>query len=77
MSNPHTIVKIKPDNEIDKLLYDKFTYPLRDEWIEVGEGRTLLPEQYVLRLMDEIENFDVRDDDIFVVSYPRSGKLLK
>lgn len=76
MSKVHKYSEVKPDNEINKLLYDKFTYPIKDKWLEVGEGKTLLPSKYFERLAKEIENFDVRDDDIFVVSFPRSGRKM-
>lgn len=68
----HKTWKVEPGNEISDLLYEKFTYPATG-WMEVGENRTFLGPRYQT-IMDDIENLNVTDEDIFVISFPRSGQ---
>ena len=43
--------------------------------VEVNPGRVLLPPKYI-DLGQRIKDLDVRPDDVWVVSYPRTGKLM-
>lgn len=44
-----------------------------DCFIEVNPGHVIMPKKYQ-DISDEIINCDVRPDDIWMISYPRSGK---
>lgn len=63
-----------PDTPINKLFYDTFGCTLRKDFIEIGEEKHILPSSY-LAFADEIENFEVRDSDIWVITYPKSGNV--
>lgn len=64
--------KIVPvDGEMGELLLRTFTNYFRPNYVKV-DG-CILPENYK-QFADAIENFEVRDDDIWVCSYPKSGK---
>lgn len=67
-------VVIEPNNEVDKVLHEQFTSGPQ-KWIEFGEHKTFLPAKYV-KIMDDIDNFEVRNDDVFVVAHPRSGIVI-
>lgn len=41
--------------------------------IEVNPGKVLMPPRYE-EIGDRIRSLDVRPDDVWVVSYPRTGK---
>lgn len=62
---------IKPENEIDKMLYE-FTHLYRTGYIEIGEEKTVMPLGYK-EVAEEIENLEVKDSDIIVASYPKTG----
>lgn len=64
---------IKPDNDIDRLLLE-FTNILRKGYVEIGDDKTIMPSAYI-SIAKDIENFDVRDSDIFVISHMKSGKF--
>lgn len=44
-----------------------------DCFIEVNPGHVIMPKKYQ-DISQEIINCDVRSDDIWMISYPRSGK---
>lgn len=69
-------VKIEPNNEVDKILYKYFTSPFRKEYIEVGDGKFIMPEHYST-IADEIENFEVKDTDIWLTSHPKTGEYIQ
>lgn len=64
---------IIPDNEIDKMLYKYDTFEYIKGYIEIGEEKFVMPSRYVA-IADEIENFEIRDTDIWIISRPKSGK---
>jgi len=49
-------------------------FGMKDCLIEVNPGRVLLPPQYQ-EIGDKIVNMKVRTDDVWLVSYPRTGKF--
>lgn len=63
---------IQTDREIDKVLYNNVT-KYNNGFIEIGEERIVMPIKY-LDLADGVENFHVRETDIFVASHPRTGE---
>lgn len=63
---------IIPENDLDRLLLEKFTSEFRTGYITI-DG-VCLPE-YFRKFADKIENFEVRDDDIWVCSFPKTGKF--
>lgn len=67
-------VRVEPNNDTDKILLEKFTYPLKG-WLEVGETKLLLPLKYE-EIMRDVDEFNVTDEDIFIVSFPRSGIVI-
>ncbi|XP_012264061.2 luciferin sulfotransferase-like [Athalia rosae] len=61
--------QIKPHKkEVADLLKKTFTSPIRNPTVEI-DGCTL-PQNI---MMDEIDNFEVFDDDVWVCSFPKSG----
>lgn len=68
-------VKIEPNNRVDQLLYKYCTSKWRPAWAEVGEMKTCLPIMYG-GVSQKIEDFDVKNDDLLVIGYPRSGMFL-
>lgn len=58
------------DTYLDCLLKEKFTSEFRTGYITV-DG-VCLPEYYA-KFADAIENLEVRDDDVWVCSFPKTG----
>lgn len=69
------VERIATDDEIGKVIHEKIVCDYCQSYVLVGDERTCIPEQY-LQFADEIANFEVRNDDIWVASYPRTGKVL-
>lgn len=67
-------IKIKPNNPTDKLLYKCATSKWRPAWAEIGATKTCLPLIYK-DIAEDVDNFEIRDDDVYVISHPRTGKL--
>lgn len=65
-------VEIKPNNPTDRLLYATFTCEFIKGYVEIGGEKICMPLAYKA-IADEIENFEVRDTDIFVASHPKAG----
>lgn len=76
MTNDTAIIKkIENDTEIDRmvnkyLIYDTDPIP----YVEVGKDKTCLPETYS-KYEEKIRKFEVRDDDVYVISHPKTGQL--
>lgn len=45
----------------------------KNSFIEVNPGHVIMPKKYQ-DISDEILNTDVRLDDVWMISYPRTGK---
>ncbi|XP_026674211.1 sulfotransferase 1 family member D1-like [Ceratina calcarata] len=58
------------NEDLDRLLKEKFTNDFRKGYVTV-QG-VCLPITYK-RFEEEIENFEVKDDDVWVCSFPKSG----
>lgn len=63
------------DNEQDRLLNQFFTTPFRKGYVRVGPNKVLMPVYY-LEFADRIEDMEVRDSDVWVVSHPKTGRPL-
>ncbi|KAF2893635.1 hypothetical protein ILUMI_12536 [Ignelater luminosus] len=65
--------EIKPDDEIGKIIEDEMLSEFCTKYIMVGQDRTVFGDFY-LQYAEEIKNFEVYDDDVWVVSFPKAGK---
>lgn len=58
------------DSIADRL--DSFFNKTNNNFIEVNPGNVVMPRIY-RDIGDQVLNFDVRHDDIWMISYPRTG----
>lgn len=58
------------ESELDRLLCEKFTSEFRTGYITI-DG-ICLPE-YFQEFAERIKNFEIRNDDIWVCSFPKTG----
>lgn len=65
---------IVPETEIDKKLYKYITNQYRKGYVEIGEKKIVMP-QYYAQIADDIENFEVRDSDVWIVTHPKTGNF--
>jgi hypothetical protein len=63
------------NDEQDRLLNKLFMPPFRKGYVRVGPNKVLLP-LYYLDYAERIEDMEVRDSDVWVVSHPKAGRLL-
>jgi len=68
------IGKAEFDGEVKEILDKYFSGHFRPEGYRKYRNVTL-PACHS-RFAERIENFEVRDDDVYVMSYPKTGKLL-
>lgn len=67
---------ITPDDEIGRIIHEKVLNDLLcSSLVLIGEDRTCMPETF-LNYVERIKNFEVRNDDVWVASYPKTGKYL-
>lgn len=59
------------NGEEGKILKEKFTSCFRTGYIKIKS--TVLPEYY-LKFVDRINQMEVRDDDLWVCSFPKTGR---
>ena len=45
----------------------------KDGWFQVGPKKYLMPSKYV-EAAEHINNFESRTDDVWIVTFPRSGR---
>ncbi|KAF2886583.1 hypothetical protein ILUMI_19590 [Ignelater luminosus] len=64
--------KMSNDDELGKIMKEKILNKFCKEYVSIGEDRTSMPVQY-LQFAEQIKNFEVLDDDIWIVTYPRTG----
>ncbi|KAF2886189.1 hypothetical protein ILUMI_19984 [Ignelater luminosus] len=64
--------EVTDNDEIGRIIHKQILNEFCTGYILVGEERTCIPKYY-LRFADEIKNFEVKDDDIWVTSYMKTG----
>ncbi|XP_044742435.1 luciferin sulfotransferase-like [Chrysoperla carnea] len=67
-----TIDPNESNNAIDKNLYKYFINDFRKGYIEATDQKYVLPQYYV-EFIEKIDNFEVYDTDVFVVTHPKTG----
>jgi hypothetical protein len=72
---PLQYVPTGSDSELDRLLNQFFMPPFRKGYVRIGPNEVLMPVRYV-EYADRIEDMEVRDSDVWVVSHPKTGRLL-
>ncbi|KAK5638159.1 hypothetical protein RI129_012454 [Pyrocoelia pectoralis] len=60
------------DDEVGRIIKRDLTNEIIDAYLLFGEDRVCLPKYYEEREA-EIENFEIRNDDVIVASFPRTG----
>lgn len=63
----------KPLSENYSKKLDKI-FDVKDSFLQYNPGRFIMPPQYK-NLAQQILDFEVREDDVWVISYPRTGKI--
>jgi len=63
------------ESEQDRLLNQFFMPSFRKGYVRVGPNKVLMPVRY-LEYADRIEDMEVRDSDVWVVSHPKTGRPL-
>ncbi|XP_058800464.1 luciferin sulfotransferase-like [Phymastichus coffea] len=61
---------MKPDLDLDRLAYETLVDKAKTK--SIWKDGVFLPEEYN-RIADAVENFEVRDDDVWVCSFQKSG----
>ncbi|PSN58315.1 hypothetical protein C0J52_00108 [Blattella germanica] len=69
---PHEFIHADTDTEQDKLLNEYFMPGFRKGYVRMGPNKVVMPIYY-LEFVDRIENMEVRDSDVWVVSHPKTG----
>lgn len=64
--------KLLDDSIVDRL--DSF-YNKNNSFVEVNPGNVVMPRIF-RDIGDQVLNFDVRPDDVWMVSYPRTGNAI-
>lgn len=62
---------IETDQDLDQILRDEFISEFRKGYTTV-QG-VCLPDRYE-EFAEAIDNFEVRDDDIWICSFPKTGR---
>ena len=70
---PPNFVRVTADTEQDRLLNEFFMPGFRKGYVRLGPNKVVMPIYY-LKFSDRIENMEVRDSDVWVVSHPKTGK---
>jgi len=62
------------EGELAVALSEGYSHYNRD-FVKIGQKKWFLPYRYV-KEGDNIYNFEIRPDDTWIITYPRSGKLI-
>ncbi|KAG8291805.1 hypothetical protein J6590_052773 [Homalodisca vitripennis] len=60
------------EEQYEDLLKKHFVNDFQRGFLRCGTGGTVMPVHFK-SIADEIHNLEIRDDDIFVCSFPKSG----
>lgn len=63
---------ITDEGEIGRIIHEKILNDLSPSFVLLGEDRTCMPE-YFLNYAERIRDFEIKDDDVWVASYPKTG----
>ncbi|KAF2892846.1 hypothetical protein ILUMI_13325 [Ignelater luminosus] len=66
------IENVTDEGEVGRILKEEILCELCPRYILVGEDGTCLGEEYT-KFAEQIKNLEVRNDDVWVVSYPKTG----
>jgi hypothetical protein len=72
---PPQYIHTDSDSEQDRLLNQFFMPPFRKGYVRVGPNKVVMPVHY-LEFADRIEDMEVRNSDVWVVSHPKTGRPL-
>jgi len=72
---PLQYVHTSSESEQDRLLNQFFTTSFRKGHVRIGPNKVLMPVYYV-GYADRVENMEVRDSDVWVVTHPKAGRPL-
>lgn len=60
--------------EEEKTLLKEFTSPVRLGYVSIGNEGVIMPSRYT-EAYSKVMEFQVRDDDVFVASFPKTGEF--
>lgn len=63
------------ESEVTKILVRDFMPLLQKGFIRYGPEKVVMPEYY-LAFSEAIEKFEIRIDDICVISHPKTGEMV-
>ncbi|KAF2892848.1 hypothetical protein ILUMI_13327 [Ignelater luminosus] len=63
---------VATDDEIGRIIQEGILDDFCPRLVLLGEERTCMPE-YFLNYAERIKNFEVKNDDVWVASYPKTG----
>ncbi|KAF2892847.1 hypothetical protein ILUMI_13326 [Ignelater luminosus] len=63
---------VTTDDEIGRIIHEKILNDLHTGFVLLGEDRTCMPEHF-LNYAERIKNFEVKNEDVWVASYPKTG----
>lgn len=66
------IKKVDDTDEIGRIIRKDFLDPFCENYVLFGEEETSLGDNY-LKFVEVIDNFEIRDSDVIVASYPKAG----
>lgn len=62
------------DTEEDRMLNTLMVSSIAPSLVEIGPHKFILTNGYNEQLANDIKNFAVRDEDIFLAAYAKTGK---
>jgi len=66
------IREIPKDDETGRIMHDQMTDEFQTRYVYIGEDYTCMPIHYA-KFAEDIENFEVRNSDVWICSYPKTG----
>jgi len=66
------IKEIPKNTEVNRILHDEMTDEFQEHLVLFGEDDTCLPIHYK-KFSESIDNFEVRNSDVWVCSFPKTG----